>query len=427
VTPRTRLLLLVLVMLSGAAAAQGPIPDVVLRAEKQAYEKIDVQIMRLEVLSGGWPAAEMADTLGAVIARDLVYSGLFRVGRQTASDSLAYRYTITGTVEGPLADGGGAEGAGHVVELRLLSYPEQELVLSKHYRPRDDRQARASGHHFANQVGELLTGEPGIALTRIVFTRGDEAQRDLYVVDYDGSYPLRLTANRTLNLFPSWSPDAKFIAFMSYEKGLPGIYLQRTATGEVERLIAPEGLNLGPRWHPTGEELLLAMSRSGDPEIYRIDLTGRVLRRLTVSPAIEVSPDWSPGGRDVVFTSDRTGTPQLYIMDADGASRRRLTFEGDYNDSAAWSPAGDQIVYACRMGSVTHLVLINSDGSNRRLLTGRADGSCEDPSWAPDGRHVVFASDRTGVFKLFVMDVVDGTTRQLTFGFEPDITPDWSP
>ena len=102
-------------------------------------------------------------------------------------------------------------------------------------------------------------------------------------------------------------------------------------------------------------------------------------------------------------------------------------FEGRYNDSANWSPTGEKMVYATRIGNYTQLVLINPTGEDRRLLTDRRWRNCEDPSWAPDGRHVVFASDRSGVFKLYAMDVVEGDARQLTFGDEPDITPAWSP
>jgi TolB protein len=114
-------------------------------------------------------------------------------------------------------------------------------------------------------------------------------------------------------------------------------------------------------------------------------------------------------------------------MDADGAGRERLTYEGRYNDSAVWSPGGDKLVYALREGNLTQLVMISTTGEDRRILTDATWRNAEDPSWAPDGRHVVFASDRTGTFKLYVLDVVDGHWRQLTFGDEPDITPDWSP
>ena len=171
---------------------------------------------------------------------------------------------------------------------------------------------------------------------------------------------------------------------------------------------------------------MLSLSHPGNPEIFRISASGAIIKRLTVSSAIEISPSWSPGGRDLVFTSDRTGTPQLYIIDSDGAGRRRLTFEGRYNDSATWSPNGERIAYATREGNYTQIVVMKATGEDRRVLTNTRWRNSEDPSWAPDGRHLVFASDRTGIFKLYVCDVEENSFRQLTFGADPDITPAWS-
>ncbi len=171
---------------------------------------------------------------------------------------------------------------------------------------------------------------------------------------------------------------------------------------------------------------MLSLSHTGNPEIYRIRPDGSIVKRLTVSPAIEISPSWSPGGRDIVFTSDRTGTPQLYIFDAEGTGSRRITFEGQYNDSAVWSPNGERIAYTTREGNYNHIVVIKATGESRRVLTDGSWRNAEDPGWAPDGRHLVFASDRTGEYKLYVCDVDEETFRQLTFGDDPDITPAWS-
>jgi len=425
-----RLVIVLSCLATAAGAGAQSVPDVTLGVTKTAFEKIDILVGTLDVLSGGMPAVDQATELETTIARDLEYSGLFRVGileSQAERDSLNFEFAVRGAVEGPVRD---ADQTGRdqptTISLDLVTYPGGQVLLNKRYRPLPD-QMRVTAHHFANQVVEMLTGEPGIALTRVVFSRGSGDRRDLYVVDYDGEELLRLTANRTLNLCPAWKPDASEIAFTSYDGGRQGLYSLDTATGKVRRIIAQDGLNLGANWHPDGSELLVSLSRAGDPEIYRVASDGEILRRLTAMPSIEISPCWDPAGRDLVFTSDRTGTPQLYIVDGDGAGRRRLTFEGRYNDSADWSPDGERIVYATRQGDLTQLVLIRATGEERRLLTDARWRNCEDPSWAPDGRHVVFASDRSGTFKLYVMDVVEGDVRQLTFGDEPDITPAWSP
>jgi len=414
--------------LAGVAVAQGP--EVSLGVVKEAYERIDIYMGTLDVLSGGMASVDVATEMETTIAQDLKFSGLFRVGMlesQAETDSLSFQFAIRGQVEGPLRDAEvTGEDAPTTISLDLVTYPDGQLLLNKRYRPMPHRM-RATAHHFANQVVEMLTGESGIAMTRVVFSRGSGDRRDLWVVDYDGENLMRLTSNRTLNLCPDWKPDASEIAFTSYSRGMQVLYSLDTATGKVRQIIAQEGLNLGASWRPDGEELLLSLSRSGDPEIYRISPEGEILRRLTAVPSIEISPEWAPNGRELVFTSDMTGTPQLYILDDVGSSRRRLTWEGNYNDSATWSHSGEQIVYATRENDLIQLVLIRATGESRKLLTDARWRNCEDPSWAPDGRHVVFASDRTGTFKLYVMDVLEGGVRQLTFGDEPDITPAWSP
>lgn len=393
----------------------------------QAYMKTDVQLTSLDVLSGGAESIAAADLIREVIENDLVYSGLFRVGETVGGpDSLAFSHVIEGTVEGPLRDAKQTgESAPITISFNLMTWPERQLIMNKRYRPLPS-QLRATAHHFANEIIYALTGEPGITMSRVVFSRSGGQGSDLFAVDYDGANILRLTANRQLNLCPSWSPDGSEIAFTSYRNHQQGLYILDTSNGKVRQLIATPGLNYGADWHPDGKELLVSLSKSGSPEIYRITPKGEIIKRLTVSKAIEISPSWAPSGRDLVFTSDRTGTPQLYIIDSDGVGRQRLTFEGRYNDSAVWSPNGDLIAYATREGNYTQIVVMNSTGENRRVVTDRKWRNCEDPSWAPDGRHLVFASDRSGVFKLYVYDDKEGSFRQLTFGDDPDISPAWS-
>jgi len=419
-------ILSVWLLLPAPALGQGH-SEAVLEHTTTSFRKLDVLVGMFDVLSGGMPAVKTSDLLEDVIRQDLQLSGLFRTGwKESQADSMNFLFTIEGSVEGPLRDEEiTGEVVANTVTLNLLSYPERQLMLSKRYRPLPN-QTRKTAHHFSNEVIEMLSGEPGIALTRVVFSRGTGDRRDLYVVDYDGENLMRLTANRTLNLCPNWSPDNEEIIFTSYRKGQQGIYSLDTGNGQVRTIIAQEGLNLGASWHPGGQELLLSLTRGTNPEIFRITPDGKVIKRLTVMKSIEIDPCWSPSGQDVIFTSDRSGTPQLYMMGKDGTGVRRLTFEGRYNDSAMWSPPGDRIIYASREGNLTRIVLMEPNGENRRVITDSAWRNAEDPCWAPDGRHIVFTSDRTGVFKLYVYDVVDDIFRQLTFGDEPDITPAWS-
>ena len=408
-------------LLASPAAAQGGRTEVNIQHTQQAVLKTDARMGDFRALTGGRTAQETAARLREVVGNDLMLSGLFNVGGAGYKpETLPFSWTIEATVEGP------ASGDWPLtVNLNLLTWPDRQLVLTKRYRPTED-QIRTTAHHFADEVVRTAVGSPGIALTRVAFSRGQGNRRDIYVVDYDGEGLLRLTANRTLNLCPDWSPDGAKIVFTSYRGGQQGLYSLETASGQVRQVIAQDGLNLGADWSPDGQELLISLSRGGDPEIYRISPEGRIIKRLTVSPAIEISPSWAPNGRELVFTSDSSGTPQLYMLDKEGAGKRRLTFEGKYNDSATLSPNGEWLAYATREDVVTQIVVMRPGGEDRRVVTDLSWRNCEDPSWAPDGRHLVFASDRTGASKLYVYDVVEGGFRQLTFGNDPDITPAWS-
>lgn len=418
---------LVLLALVGSSLARAGQIEVGATISKTAYRKTDVLVNMLDVLSGGSRAVQTADLVEQVVNDDLVFSGLIRTGTSTdQGDTLDFLFSVEGTVEGPLRDAEQTgEDAPTTISLNFMTWPSRQLIFNKRYRALPG-QLRYTSHHFAREIIQYISQAPAICLTRIAFCRGSNARTDVFVVDYDGAQEMRLTANRSLNLCPDWSPDNQEIAFTSYRKGNQGLFSLDTGTGRVRPIIEMEGLNFGADWHPDGQELLLSLSRGGNPEIYRISPEGRIIKRLTVSKSIEISPSWAPNGRELVFTSDRTGSPQLYIIDNEGTGRRRITFEGRYNDSADWSPDGKNIVYATREGNQTQIVLMDASGENRRVLTGDGWGNSEDPSWAPDGRHIVFASDRPGVFKLFVYDVVENNFRQLTFGPDPDTTPAWS-
>ena len=210
----------------------------------------------LDVLSGGVASAEAADADGRghrpTTCASAACSG-WGIPRATPT-ACEFEFAIEGTVEGPLRDADQTgENAPITITLNLLSWPERQLLMNKRYRPLPS-QMRATAHHFANEVIYWLTGEPGMCLSRVVFSRGTGDRRDLYVVDYDGEGLLRLTANRELNLCPSWSPDGSEIAFTSYRSGQQGLlqpgYRQRQGAAGHRPWT---GSIYGADWHPDGQ------------------------------------------------------------------------------------------------------------------------------------------------------------------------------
>ncbi len=319
-----------------------------------------------------------------------------------------------------------------VLEARAFDGKTGRHVAGKRYIG-TPRTLRLMVHRFADELVFRYTGEPGVAQTRIVYVaegrvRADaspEAVKELHVMDADGANDGPLTADRTLNLWPRWSPDGRWIAYTTYRDGTPKIMLLDMQTARRQVLVDFPGLNLSPAWAAGGAMLAFATSKDGSTEIYTVDRAGRRFRRLTEHPAENFSPTWSSSGRELAFVSDRVGSPQVYLMDAEGGHQRRLTFEGLYNTAPAWSPKGDWIAYVCRFGRL-RLCLIRPDGSGwRRLTEGAWDD--ESPTWSPDGRHLAFSSTRTGRHEIYRMSLNGMQVEQLTHGGGDKTSPSWSP
>ncbi len=312
-----------------------------------------------------------------------------------------------------------------VLQGKLFDAASGMRITNKEYFGNEET-FRRMVHSFADEIVSRYTGERGIARTHIAYVSDKTRFKELYVMDYDGQSPLRITADRSICLSPAWSPDGKVLAYVSYRDKNPDLYGLDMETGKRWKMSGTEGLNISPAWSPDGKRLALALTKDSGTEIYTMSRNGNDLERLTYGASDNVSPTWAPNGREIAFTSGKAGTPQVYIMGTDGTDVRRVTFEGSYNASPNWSSRGDRIVFASQVHGLFKIATVNPDGSDFRILTN-GPGSDENPSWSPSGRQIIFSSNREGKFNLYIMNA-DGTdVERITPNDANYTSPAWSP
>ncbi|MDN3526453.1 Tol-Pal system beta propeller repeat protein TolB [Halomonas sabkhae] len=345
---------------------------------------------------------DLPQDIAQIVADDLRRSGYFTpLARQdmfaqpASSDDVTYgdwkaldtRYLVVGRVS--------QEGGNVSIRYELMDVSGESRMLGETVTTRPD-QLRAAAHHVSDQVFEAITDIRGAFSTRIAYVTsegvGDNIQYRLMVADADGHNSHQaLTSNEPI-MSPAWSPDGNKLAYVSFEGGRPGIYVQEVSSGRRVKLTSFEGLNSAPSWSPDGRKLALALSRDGQPEIYTIDIASQELTRITRNPSIETEPSWAPDGQSLIYTSDRSGGPQIYRQALNGGSAERLTYTGNYNARARFAPDGEAI-FLIHKGNNGYQVA-RQDLDNGRLVELSDARQAESPSVAPNGTMVIFATQQ---------------------------------
>ena len=268
---------------------------------------------------------------------------------------------------------------------------------------------REMAHQFADQIVRLLTGQEGIAQSKIAYI----ASREVHLMDYDGHGARAFTRDGSIALFPSLSLDGKRLAYVSYRSGHPNIVI-RGEDGLIIGSTQFKGTTTSPSVGPDGR-IALASSKDGNSmEIYVANGDGSNARKLTSTRnAVNISPRWNPKtGREIAFISDRGGSPRIYVMDADGANERPLLSLGGHMDSPSWSPDGRFLAFAWDGGGSFHIYV--ADVASGQTLRLTREGRNENPTWSPDSRHIAFQSNRTGRWEIWMMHVDGSEQRRLT-------------
>ena len=317
------------------------------------------------------------------------------------------------------------EGDQLALEMRLFDAVAGRTVVGKLYTGSQGERRRMI-QRFADEILFAITGERGNFGTRIAFVQQQGKDREIYLVDFDGSNPVPLTQDHGINLSPAWHPSGNKIVYVGFQGRHTKLFAIDVGSGSRRVLAEYPGLNAAAAWRPGHGELAATLSMGGNPDIYLLNESGGVVRQLTKGWSIEVSPCWSPDGNRLAYVSSETGNPQVYVLEVAGGSSRRITFQGTYNTDPAWSPKGDLIAYTGQAHGAFQIFVIRPDGSGNRQLTSGA-GNNESPTWSPDGRLIAFSSDREGSRAIWVTVVNGQGLRRLTHLGGEQRMPDWSP
>ena len=392
------------------------------RATTQTDVKIGVKAsgtlkspMLLARFRAGPGAESDARNAHDVARHDFDLSGVFAV---VDTEPLTEKLTPDPSQQGTVRVDGTVENAGPGLQFsgEVIDIGSGESVLKRSY-PTTRGDLRRAMHKFNDDVIEALTGERGIAETKIAFVRQIGRVKEIWVADYDGENARQLTHDNSIALSPAWAPWGSELAFTTFKRGNPDLYLFDLVRGASYPFSTRPGLNTAPCYSPDGKWIACTLSRDGNAEIYLVSRDAQTARRLTRNARIDSSPSFSPTGNQIAFTSDRSGSPQIYVMDAEGSNQRLLTLEGKYNDSPQWSPKGDRIVYASRHDAVFDVIVMDANGQNPVQITFQA-GHNENPRWSADGRKIYFSSSRSGRRQLYLMNPDGSDVVPITKGDE---------
>lgn len=324
---------------------------------------------------------------------------------------------------------------GYTLVFELLDIVRQKASLDKppllsmqfdNIKPQD---FRALAHHISDLIFEKIIGVKGFFSTRIAYIstnhRNNGIVCTLEIADYDGHNPKTLYQSHFPIMSPTWSPDGKKIAFVSFEKERSSINVI-DLSGRIERLCQFPGINSAPAWSPDGRTLALVLSKDGGPKIYTMDLASKSLSRVTDGTGIDTEPSFAPDGRSIVFTSDRGGKPQIYRVTLGSRKIDRITFAGNYNAKPTLTPDGKNLVTLHRAEGGLFCIAVHSlTHGGHKILT--QTGLNDSPTLAPNGMMVIYGA-LSGGRKVLGAVTLDGRLKIRLPGRDGEVQePAWSP
>lgn len=435
--PIKNILGMALVLLAGIASAQDR-PTIEIDVTGGTVQPVKVAVPRFVAETGS--AQRLSGDIAAVIAADLVSTGLFReipgtahiAGITNFNAQPVFSDWAVVNAEALVTGAVATSGDGRlVVKFRLFDVVAQQPIGDGVQYSGTEASWRRMAHKVADTIYSRMTGESGYFDSRIVFVSEtgpkNDRRKQLAVMDYDGANLQFLTDDSSIVLAPRFAPNNRDIIYTSYESGLPQVFLLNVETGRRSQLLNDTtNMATAPRFSPDGSKVVMSIIDGSNTDIYQVDLNTRNRTRLTNSSGIDTTPSYSPDGSQIVFASDRGGSQQLYVMAANGGEARRISAGGGSYGTPVWSPRGDMIAFTKIKGGRFHIGVMRTDGSRENLLT--ASFIDEAPTWSPNGRVLMFFRETPGANgapQLYSVDLTGRNLRRIdTPSFASD--PDWS-
>jgi len=393
---------------------------------------------RIAVVPMGWSGSTpLPEDVAQIVSDDLQRSGQFEpiprssmLSFPAKPEDVFYRDWRAMGAEYLLVSNAEQRDGRYYVRYDVFDVLAQRTVIKAAKVDGSPQQLRDIAHHISDKVYEKITGIRGAFATQVLYVEAFQHQAGadsfrLMLADADGARPRLLLESDQPLLSPTWSPDGREIAYVSFETTRPAIFKQNLATGQREQLTNFSGLNGAPTFSPDGSKLAMVLSKDGNPEIYTLDLKTRELTRLTNHYAIDTEPSWSADGKGVIFTSNRGGKPQIYQVTLASGRVERLTFEGEYNARGRVSKDGKTLVMVHQRNGVFHIAAQDLTTGTLRILT--ETNLDESPTIAPNGAMLLYATRFGGKGILAAVSLDAGTKYRLPSKQGDVREPAWSP